>query len=935
MKSMTKRTGAILAASALATTLATAGAFILNNGEHTAVAAANEGLTYFYDKLGNDENAKKFYNTFKTLSENGTLKSGKLEYDIVANAVVTANDVQAYVNGANKRVPEAYSAGRDSFIMDNPDLFYVDLFGTSISAGMMGNNYVAYLDSSRVTSLYRGDLNTVNKVEKAIADYENALTEIVDEAKAVDGVVEQIKYVNNYICEHTDYSDGTQIIDGRYVDTPDVAFINTSYGALVNRKAVCEGYTNAFKAVMDRLDIPCVSVHGYHIREDGTSVPHSWNVVNLEGKWYNVDVTFNDTENNKEKWLLMGTSDFNASHMEDKVISSSGFELQYPAVNPYNYGETEDKNGMYVYGDYEESTSSNGETFKVMRLNVSYENKSGLGLKEEGKYLAFRYGDEQDGEIVWGLWTDAVAVNEVAPTWMFNDTQSTMFLYPGVQYVQVAVMNRAPDFNNGATYPDDDRYGENAGKPYNYLYSAENLKNSDFYIEPSVAIENDGYKTYVPAPFGYGNPSNSGDLQVNDTYDITVTYTEKLEKIDLSADVEMSFTCSRNDSTVRNHAKLENFKWDGDRTVSFTFTPSQMYEHLFAGYYFIPTNLQGVESKKTPEPIRYSFQAKQVICSRVFNDGRQYMLVYGQPEILDTSDISVTDFKDENGNYYAESQRSQLVLVAQKPDETKQKELDDTLLKETALEKDDILASTSYEIDLQICGCITKVPNGSYMQVKVGFPDGYGPEDEGVTFIFYHYKHDDAGNITGVEEIPAIITQYGLIARVTSFSPFTVVAVKTSSNAVTEGQKAVYASVSGNGSLTTENGSGISLVEGNSITYTVKANKGYQVSHILLNGNKIDKSRYADGELTLSEDELEQGNMLEAVFVTEESAKSYANKGFAVAAIGATGATGALNELPKSGVNAGVIIACVAVGVVVIGAAAAIVVLLKKRNSKN
>lgn len=926
MKSFTKRTGAIIATAALATTFATAGVLLLNNDE-VALAAENEGVSYYYNKLGNDENAKKFYDAFAAITKDGTLKSGSVEYDLVAKSVATSTDVASYVNGANRRVVEAYSAGRDSFIMDNPDLFYVDLFGTSISAGMMGGNYVAYLDSSRVLSLYRGDINTVDKVNKAISDYESVLKEIVDGANAKNSIIEKIKYVNKYICDNTEYSYGTELKDGRYEDTPAAAYIYTAYGALVNGEAVCEGYSNAFKAVMDRLDIPCVSVHGYHIYENGTSVPHSWNAVNVQGNWYSVDVTFNDSEpEDNEKWLLKGYGEFNVTHLEDNVISSSGFELDYPAISPYDYGVTEDANGMNIISEYDTDTATNGETYKIMYLNVAYEGKGGEKLHEEGKYLAYRYGIDNDGEIEWYLWTSAVEGNEVATIWKFEDTKSTMYLFPGAQYVQVAVINRAPDFSDGATYP---------GTATPYLYKWSEVTDADFYAKPSSNFENEGYGSYVPAPFGYADPSNSGELPVNATYEITITYNESLEKIDTSEDADMDFTCARNDSTAHKYAKIENFKWDGDNVVTFTFTPSQMYEHIFAGYDFVPTNLQGVKSKKVPSPVTYYFQAKQVICSRVFNDGRQYMLVYGQPEILDTSDISISDFKDENGNYYAESQRSQLVLVAQKPDEARQKEMDDMLLEETAIEDGDILASTSYEIDLQICGCITTVPNGSYMQVSIGFPEGYGPEDEGVTFKFYHYKHDNAGNITGVEEIPAIITQYGLIARVTSFSPFTVVAMKTSSKANTEGNKAVYASVSGNGSLTTASGSGISLVEGNSITYNVKANEGYQVSYILLNGKKIDEARYAKGTLTLSAEELEQGNILEAVFVTEQSAQSYAEKGVTIASISPVTGTVVTVEptLPNVGEYAGLIFVIV-VSVIALAAVALTLVIVLKRKSK-
>ena len=36
------------------------------------------------------------------------------------------------------------------------------------------------------------------------------------------------------------------------------------------------------------------------------------------------------------------------SHMEDGSVSSSGFELRYPALKPYDYGVDSDENGMSI-----------------------------------------------------------------------------------------------------------------------------------------------------------------------------------------------------------------------------------------------------------------------------------------------------------------------------------------------------------------------------------------------------------------------------------------------------------------------------------------------------------------------------------------------------------------------------------------------------------
>ncbi len=60
-------------------------------------------------------------------------------------------------------------------------------------------------------------------------------------------------------------------------------------GVFLQARAVCEGYSKAFKLLCDRAGIPCRTVYGV---ADGEN--HSWNYVELEGEWYLVDSTWDD-----------------------------------------------------------------------------------------------------------------------------------------------------------------------------------------------------------------------------------------------------------------------------------------------------------------------------------------------------------------------------------------------------------------------------------------------------------------------------------------------------------------------------------------------------------------------------------------------------------------------------------------------------------------
>ncbi len=122
---------------------------------------------------------------------------------------------------------------------------------------------------------------------------------------------EKVKAVHNWMIRNVKY-DYYRLLRGKI---PKVS--HTAKGALINKVAVCDGYAYAFQMVMKKLKIPCRFVVG---RSGG--VGHGWNMVRLGGKWYHIDVTFDDpivNGSNKNKtpyytYFLKSTSVMKKSH---------------------------------------------------------------------------------------------------------------------------------------------------------------------------------------------------------------------------------------------------------------------------------------------------------------------------------------------------------------------------------------------------------------------------------------------------------------------------------------------------------------------------------------------------------------------------------------------------------------------------------------------
>lgn len=99
---------------------------------------------------------------------------------------------------------------------------------------------------------------------------------------------EQAKEVHDYLIRNVRYG----FTDNCY----------TSYGALVDGKAVCQGYALAYREILLHLGIPCNVCIG--TAGDGL---HAWNLVEVNGVNYSVDVTWDDRNDGKiyYDWFML------------------------------------------------------------------------------------------------------------------------------------------------------------------------------------------------------------------------------------------------------------------------------------------------------------------------------------------------------------------------------------------------------------------------------------------------------------------------------------------------------------------------------------------------------------------------------------------------------------------------------------------------------
>lgn len=71
-------------------------------------------------------------------------------------------------------------------------------------------------------------------------------------------------------------------------------YVNTEFGSIVEGMAKCDGYAYAFTSILAMYGIQSFSVLGV-MDDDGSG--HAWNIIRIDGKYYECDLTWNDNVN--------------------------------------------------------------------------------------------------------------------------------------------------------------------------------------------------------------------------------------------------------------------------------------------------------------------------------------------------------------------------------------------------------------------------------------------------------------------------------------------------------------------------------------------------------------------------------------------------------------------------------------------------------------
>ena len=190
---------------------------------------------------------------------------------------------------------------------DHPELFYIGHTASARSRNVFNLSY-GMITMTEIILSFSYNISAISICEKKLALVREQVHRLAQSC-ATDR--EKVLMVAEYVVRNTEYR-----ID--HVLNQNAA-ASLCYGI-----AQCSGYSKAVKYLLDYLDVPCIYVTGDADDGRGGSGPHAWNMVQLDGEYYHVDVTFMDGSNPDERgalrqvYLFYDDSDMSKDHRWDR-----------------------------------------------------------------------------------------------------------------------------------------------------------------------------------------------------------------------------------------------------------------------------------------------------------------------------------------------------------------------------------------------------------------------------------------------------------------------------------------------------------------------------------------------------------------------------------------------------------------------------------------
>lgn len=283
---------------------------------------------YYYNQI--EERSKIIYN--KIIENEDTLFSGK---DTIVIGTMFSKDMETD-EGADQII-ECVKEAIKAVNYDRQNLFYLEVSKMEVyivqkRKGISVTNQLELRLSPNEISYFADGFTSKEQVKQAQTQFENKVDQIIRPIKN-QTTYEKVKYVHDWLVDNVEY---------------DSSGINShnAYGAIIEGRAVCDGYARALRYMLGKLDVTIMFAAGNATNSTGQTEAHAWNYVKMDdGQWYAIDITWDDpiikgggtvSKDFKYDYFLKGIK-FKENHYDSEFFMTGDKKMDLPRIAQKDY----------------------------------------------------------------------------------------------------------------------------------------------------------------------------------------------------------------------------------------------------------------------------------------------------------------------------------------------------------------------------------------------------------------------------------------------------------------------------------------------------------------------------------------------------------------------------------------------------------------------